>query len=408
MKKLLFASAVLFSVGLSAQWNALPTNVNWDFYGITFISTDTGTVVGTDSTHAVAEILHTTDGGASWSAPAFPSGLEPLNDVDFYGSLNGCIVGNDGCVLVTNNGGNSWDTVTRFTGENLYCVSFPTMTTIFAGGENGSLFRSYDAGQSWDTLSSGTLLAIRDLYFIHAGAGWIVGDGGYLAATGDGGDSFVYFAQPYFGFYNPLGYAYVGTSNVAFCVGEDGLAISSQDAGLTWNTFSMPVNEDLHQVAFLNDLSGIICGDGGFIYVTLDGGINWSVQSNSSHAVSLRDIAFGGDTTAFICGDNGRVLRNQNDISGIHPYTSVSLNAGVYPNPFENELNITVDLENNSEVILTITDLSGRIVLQENKGELSAGKNTIRPNGIVTLVPGMYIVQINAGGNVASLPVIRK
>ena len=407
MKKLLLAFAALFSISLSAQWDALPTNVNWDFYGIAFFSSDTGIVVGTDSTHTSAEIMRTTDGGASWSSPSFPSGLSPLNAIGFY-SQNGCIVGDDGCVLVSSNGGATWDTVTRFTSENLYCVSFPTMTTVFAGGENGSLFRSFDAGLTWDTLEGGTSEAIRDLYFIHAGAGFIVADGGYIAATGDGGDTFYFFPQPYYGFFQPLGYAYVGTSNVAFCVGQDGLAVSSADGGQSWSTFATPVNEDLHQVAFLNDLSGIICGDSGFIYLTEDGGLSWNIQTNAQHRVSLRDIAFGGDTTAYICGDDGRVLKSHYDISGIHSYASASLNANAYPNPFENELNISLDLQTSSEVILTITDLSGRIVLQENKGELAAGKNIVRPNGMVTLVPGMYFVSVNACGAIVNLPVIRK
>lgn len=406
-KTLLFAS--LFSASLlSAQWDILPTQVDWNFRGIAFTSRDSGQAVGADYAGTTGTILRTTDGGNTWFVPSAPAGMKPLNNISFFDSQHGCAVGDEGYVLLTTNGGSTWDTTAHFTNDNLYAVSFATITTIFAGGENGSLYRSYDAGLSWDTLVSGTTTTIQDMYFIHATAGWIAADGGYLGATGDGGDTFYVFAQPYFGFFQPRGYAYVGTTDVAFCVGLDGKAIMSPDAGLNWSIFNMPLNLDLNQVGFMNDLAGLICGENGFIYRTQDGGSNWMIESNMNVQQDLYDIAFAGDTTAFICGDSGRIVRNRYNISGIAQQNGISIAARAYPNPFDDVLTVSFSLAETEKVSVSITDLSGRIVFEKNAGETPAGFQSIRLDEIENLAAGMYLLRIQAGNAAASLPVIRR
>ena len=72
------------------------------FNAIVFTDSLHGTVVGTKGA-----ILHTTDGGDSWTIQA--SGVKTeLGSVSFSDSLNGTIVGELGIILRTTNGGYSW------------------------------------------------------------------------------------------------------------------------------------------------------------------------------------------------------------------------------------------------------------------------------------------------------------
>lgn len=405
MKKLLFTLFALSSIAVSAQWDTLVTGTHAGFRGICFTSRDSGMVVGVDSAGTSATLLRTTNGGNSWSAPAFPSGLGALNSIRFFDAMNGVITGDNGVVLKTTDGGATWSAVTAFTSQDLLSVSYPAAATIFAGGSQGNIFRSNDNGATWDTLlaDSNATLPVRDLYFSQATAGWAAGDGGLLASTTDG-DTFRLSTQPYFGFFQARGVAFSGSAGYA--VGEDGLAVMTSDAGMTWNTFSVPSIDALNKVRFLSSFTGLICGDSNFVYRTVDGGMSWMTDVVPGDMSSLTDITFGGDTTAYICGNNGRILKSHADITGMHTIAQQPLNVSVFPNPFENELTIRLQLEESVTVSYVITDVTGRVLVSENAGNVS-GEQLFRPD-LSQFSSGLYFIRITAGNSSTSLPVIRK
>lgn len=405
MKKLLVTLFALSSIAVSAQWDTLVTGTHASFRGICFTSRDSGTVVGVDSAGTSATLLRTTNGGASWSAPAFPSGLGALNSIRFLDAMNGVITGDNGVVLKTSDGGATWSAVTAFTSQDLLSVSYPAAATIFAGGSQGNIFRSNDNGATWDTLlaDSNATLPVRDLYFSLATAGWAAGDGGLLASTTDG-NTFTLSTQPYFGFFQAHGVAFNGNSGYA--VGEDGLAVMTSDAGMTWNTFSVPSIDALNKVRFLSSFTGVICGDSNFVYRTVDGGMSWMTDVVPGGMSSLTDITFGGDTTAYICGSNGRILKSHADITGMHTIAQQPLNVSVFPNPFENELTIRLQLEESATVSYVITDVTARVLVSENAGNVS-GEQFFRPD-LSQFSAGLYFIRITVGNSSTSLPVIRK
>jgi hypothetical protein len=54
-----------------------------------------------------------------------------------------------------------------------------------------------------------------------------------------------------------------------------------------------------------------------------------------------------------------------------------SMNINVYPNPAKDVANVNFELENNSDVTLTISDLSGKVVFTTTENNVAAGKNSI-------------------------------
>ena len=73
----------------------------------------------------------------------------------------------------------------------------------------------------------------------------------------------------------------------------------------------------------------------------------------------------------------------------------------LYPNPARNEVNVSFRLKESANVTIRVRDLAGRVVAESNEGMLFEGghKSTIALN---SLNAGMYFVELNANGAVAS------
>jgi photosystem II stability/assembly factor-like uncharacterized protein len=404
MKKIFTLIAVsLFSICANAQWDTLNTQTSTDFKSIAFSNDNNGVAVGYDATALEGRIYHTMNGGQSWVLAH--TGASSKNDVCFSSAMHGWVVGDNGVIKQSTNGGSFWSYSTLGT-KDFFAVFFLTDTTGFIGGEDGTLFRTSDGGATWDTLNTQTTQSIRDIYFSNTLLGWIVCDGGYIGYTIDGGQTWTPQQQPYLGFLQSKGIAFAGTN--AYVVGNSGDMINSTDAGLTWNAFTPLTDKNLSCIRFGNSLAGIICGDSGVIYRTYVGGSNWASERMSYVTEKLNKVCFSSDSVAYICGDNGRILKSNIDISSVQPNVNFAMHASAYPNPFESELHIVLNLEKASAVQISVMDLSGRIVLTENFGEINQGENTITPAGISSLTSGMYMMRIVTSYGSVALPVVRQ
>ena len=72
----------------------------------------------------------------------------------------------------------------------------------------------------------------------------------------------------------------------------------------------------------------------------------------------------------------------------------------IYPNPFNNEVNIS--LENSEKAELEILDMNGRLV---SKKSLNEKKNAVNTAG---LNAGMYLFKINHSGKISTVNGIKK
>ena len=100
---------------------------NW-LYGASIVDENNATVVGYNGT-----ILHTTNGGVSW-VQQVSSATQPLIGVYFISQGIGVAVGRRGTIIRTINGGTTWTTQTSGTGEDLYSVTFIDANNGFAVG----------------------------------------------------------------------------------------------------------------------------------------------------------------------------------------------------------------------------------------------------------------------------------
>jgi photosystem II stability/assembly factor-like uncharacterized protein len=403
-KTITLIAASLLSFCVNAQWDTLHTPTATDFNSISFSTETNGVAVGKDPVTLQGAAYYTTDGGLSWSLVS--SGTPSYNDVFFQSSNRAWIAADSGYILETSNYGQSFGTWAHIGAQNFNCIMFPSDTVGYVGGNNGALYRTPDFGITWDTLQSNTTLPIRDIYFMNELIGWFVADGGYIASTIDGGQTWTTIPQPALGFFQCKGIAFAGTSLNPVVVGDDGIEMYSNDAGANWTQLFF-TGYDLNCVRFGNALAGIICGDHGVIQRTYVGGPNWADESLSYVTENLTKVCFASDTLAYICGENGRILKSTSDISSVPSHASFSMNAAAYPNPFQNELHLVLNLEKATAIQITVLDLAGRIVLEQNFTETTQGENRISIEN-ASFTSGMYLVRVTTENNSAILPVIRQ
>jgi photosystem II stability/assembly factor-like uncharacterized protein len=183
-----FPGELLHTVDGGATWTVQKDEVPY-LNDLQFITSDRAWAVG--GVYGSGTILATIDGGANWVPQTYPVG-GPMRGLHFVspdiGWAVGGAVGGNGWILGTTNGGNDWALQETTYSVPLYDVCFGDFTHGWAVGDNGSIWATVD-GSDWFTRTSG----ITDtLYSVHCydQLGWAVGDSTILA-TRDSGSHWV-------------------------------------------------------------------------------------------------------------------------------------------------------------------------------------------------------------------------
>ncbi len=104
------------------------------------------------------------------------------------------------------------------------------------------------------------------------------------------------------------------SSSVVFGCGKKGALIRSDDVGLTWYRYQLPLPQvgkpDLHAGFFVDGNTGYICGTYNCILKTTDGGDSWNLLTAlNTSGVDWNDVCFISADTGVVVGDNGDILR---------------------------------------------------------------------------------------------------
>ena len=213
---------------------------------VQFVTQDRGWAVG--GAYGNGTILGTIDGGAHWAAQTYPiSG--PMRGVHFVspddGWAVGGAVGGNGWILRTTNGGDDWTLQKTTYSVPLYDVCFSDFTHGWAVGTDGNIWATLD-GTDWFTQTSGITVTLSSLT-CYGQLGWAVGDSTILA-TRDGGSTW---------FVQDSGYPNATFTDVGFngpgwgwVTGVDGtsyesLMLATGDQGITWLLEEMPLDGGL-------------------------------------------------------------------------------------------------------------------------------------------------------------------
>lgn len=93
-----------------------------------------------------------------------------------------------------------------------------------------------------------------------------------------------------------------------------------------------------------------------------------------------------------------------NPTAGITEKSKLDLNLNVFPNPAEDHAQLNFQLATDTEVLVTVTDITGKVIYSENKGKLQQGRHFAMIN-TASLSKGFYTlaVQTNSSRNTTKL-----
>jgi photosystem II stability/assembly factor-like uncharacterized protein len=348
------------------------TNSNWkmvrrsaetdkNLRTIHFVDTMTGWAAGD-----AGAVYRTTDGGRTWK-PLLSGVSANINFIHFLDWNHGWMIGEsskgmgrglstndeaDGetMLLTTINGGRTW-MIQKM--PNLISVFFTDLQNGWAVGKNATLLRTTNGGNDWKPVeeaqsvvglpveSSNYNFGFRDVYFLDADHGWLIGNFygraqsniGGLFVTADGGKTWkrvplTLKTQHVSGRFTPglLHSVQFTDLNTGSVTGEmtDGesryfFALHTRDGGKTWEQFRTP-SRATHSTQFLDPSNGWMAAfaqrEGSAEAVVYDttlmrtdnGGMSWQ-NDFTAKGSRVRSVFFLSPGKGWAVGDRGMILR---------------------------------------------------------------------------------------------------
>ena len=347
-------------------WDSLATGMNVDIKGVQFPTSSTGYAVGGTS------LIKTTDGGTTWT-------------------------------LWTNN---PFGTLGYYTGVYFTDANHGIVIGYF--GSTGLIIQTTDGGGTWTVISQPYFYGkVNGVYFVNSSVGFMVGSGGSIAKTTDGGVTLS--LQDSIGngstAFNAVHFSSV---NVGYCVGDAGAMYKTSDGGSNWVALSPNTTANLSSVYFTDDNKGWAVGHpesnpftAGIMLHTTDGGTTWATEILPS-ANSLNSICFSPDKTAAYTAGFMTVMKNSSPNS-IKDETDFSDNVKIYPNPNDGKFNITVDTEKKEEIKVRVTNLIGDELLAEEIKNQGLDNKQV---DLSSLSKGIYLVKVSQESSVSIKKII--
>lgn len=386
MKKTIFILLTIFSLtantyGQNYDWVKIdPASINGthSFNDVFFTDANTGWI----TTSTTANIYRTDDGAASFSTQTTPLGF--TSAIHMLDENNGYSGGAGGWVYTTSDGGLNWNILASM--GSLSDISFPFNTDT----NNPIGYACGDAGRVWEitsTMSDLNSPSQSDFGGISAPSVnnvWVCGGGRIYYYNGT---DFTSQIAPS-GTFNDIHFI---NNQQGWVVGDGGVIGNTTDGGNTWNTQINPdpQNLSLSSVFFLDSDRGWAVGNGGLILQTTDGGTTWTIEGAGLTTEALRGIHFTSATNGYVVG-NGKTIIKYTDVSGIGDEFE-SLKFEIYPNPTKNKLQIKCSQFKTENGIIEILSLEGKKIF---KKEIKAGIENIELD-LNNLVNGMYFCKIS-------------
>jgi photosystem II stability/assembly factor-like uncharacterized protein len=316
MRFIIVLIVVFFGLGHVSYSISQNNDGSWSIYssGTTnwlsdqyFISNQKGWVVG-----ANGHILHTNDGGQSWEKQ--DSGFYiPLKKVFFFNAYIGWAVGNGGTIIKTIDGGRNWNLVERITHYDFESVFFLDELNGFVVGRGGILLRTVDGGENWTFQETGVTRWLYNIYFLDNKNGWIVGAFGTILKTNNGGLS---WTSQSFKTFDHIYAVHFSDKDNGWVVGSNNLILKTVNGGANWVQTGIWFS-NYSDVYFYNKDIGWVIGSSGNIFYTKDSGQNW-VRQISGVTHSLSSIQILDKKTGWIVGERGTILKYREIPDKVH------------------------------------------------------------------------------------------
>ncbi|MDI6765472.1 MAG: YCF48-related protein [Bacteroidota bacterium] len=295
--------------GLQVEYDTYTFGIHTaTIYDIDFVNENTGWLVGNNGM-----IVKTTDGGESWITQTSGTS-EHLFGVDFVNNLTGWAVGNNGIIRETTDGGTTWNAQASNVNAALYDINFVNDQLGLIAGASGIILRTTNGGTNWSSISSGTTQILRELQFVDNLNAWTVGTNSTILHTIDGGLNWDVQSEP-LGLIRYLRAVNFIDNQKGWIVGDGKSILKTTNGGTNWIKINPPTLADsiLRGVSFIDSLTGWFVDYAGIIFKTTNGGDNWFIQYNhQGWRAKLTNIKALSNNLISVCGVSANLYKSTN------------------------------------------------------------------------------------------------
>ncbi|MFH1892613.1 MAG: YCF48-related protein [Candidatus Zixiibacteriota bacterium] len=306
--KVLLLAVLILATGcekknlIEMKWDKLSAGTTENVTGIFFESDSKGWAVT-----SAGNILHTEDGCKTWTTHDL--GNYYLEDIFFAEDDDGFAVGSDGCLFHTKDGGKTWIDESLDQKIWLYDIGFwdddegiiVGVNKTESGSLDGVLLASHDGGDTWQEVYN-DMIGMSSLFMRGSQLGWITCTGS-VGSTTNGGET---WEKNILDDRDVVRGCFFHNAQSGWIVGHGGLLASTNDGGWSWQRKGQLTEQNLYAVGFLSMLEGVAVGENGKMFLTVNSGNSWAIDSNFVK-VTLRDIEVVEDRM-WICGDDGTII----------------------------------------------------------------------------------------------------
>lgn len=287
-------------------------------------------------------------------------------------------------------------------------IFFVDSTFGWIVGTNGLIMQTLDGGETWGMQNSTTSAHLNDVVFYNTQVGYAVGKATYgplsgkniiLRTLNSGLLWEITYAGSIQGEFKKV--ACFDSSTVYIL--NDSHLLKSVDGGITVNTLYNNSSIYIKDFSFNDLYNGWFASSNG-IYKTNTGGSSWTQNLN----ISSNSIFFVSPIKGWAVTDNAILFTDNGGISEVkieEDYSSLPNGFELYqnfPNPFNPSTTISFNLLTNSDVKLIIYDITGSVVCELVNDALNSGKYSTNWNGKNfkgnKVSSGVYFYQLTVNG----------
>ena len=351
------------NLSLFSQWNIIDSGTTEELNAITFSNTSNGIIVGDDGV-----ILHSTDGGETWENRESGT-LEDLNDVMFPVENIGYAVGKYGVILKTIDFGMTWNSIETGFYDKLFTVFFTDEDIGYSLGRYGFLVKTTDGGENWEVIDIGTDEDFYDIYFINNDLGFIVGNGSMVLKTENGGVDWIDVSLA-----GPLNWNSVSflDENIGYLIGNK--VYKTVNSGEEW--FLLDIQFPTWNINFVSEEVAFRYYASNAIEKTVDSGIYWSKETNPSGS-EINSTFFLDEEIGFMVGEDGSIIKTING-GGNHFLGSLPSNDSIFQTDefcliewetdILDDFNVNIDLYHSGDFVMNI---ASEILVHNSKGKFN-------------------------------------